>query len=140
MMRLPLLMLLVGLPLLMLLVGSSASTLATESDARQASVPHHDELRGALGARDASPQQQPLARVWRALAMAGAAATKPLAAKDENEVQGMPLDDFGRLLLEAASGLLLEAASGESGSGSGSGPAPPPPSPPPPLPSPESLS
>ena len=107
------------LPLLMLLVGSSASTLAAESDARQASVPHHDELRGALGARDASPQQQPLARVWRALAMAGAAATKPLAAKDENEVQGMPLDDFGRLLGDTGSGSGSE-------SGSGSDPASPP--------------
>ena len=114
------------LPLLMLLVGSSASSLAAESDARQASVPHHDELRGAQGARDASPLQQPLAAarsVWPAPALAGAAAIRSLAGMDQDEVQGSEqLDDFGRLLEEAGSG------SGSSGEPA----APPPPASPPP--------
>ena len=114
------------LPLLVLLAGSPASSLAAESDARQASVPH---LGVALAARDASPEQEPVARsVWPAPALAArAAAIRPLADMNEDEVLGsMPLDDFGRLLGEAGSG------SGESASGPATPPASPPPPPPPP--------
>ena len=73
-------------------------------------------LGGALAARDASPEQEPVARsVWPAPALAArAAAIRPLADMNEDEVLGsMPLDDFGRLLGEE---------------GSGAGPATPPPS------------